>query len=64
MSLTYKQLTAKQAGELYFYFFRMIKEAKKEKGADDFLGKVVLKLQVVYLLIFISDTSLFTFFST
>lgn len=28
-------------------FFRMIKEAKKEKGTDDFLGNVVLKLQVV-----------------
>lgn len=26
--------------------FRMIKEAKKEKGTDDFLGNVVLKLQV------------------
>lgn len=29
------------------YRFRMIKEAKKEKGTDDFLGNVVLKLQVV-----------------
>lgn len=25
----------------------MIKEAKKEKGTDDFLGKIVLKLKVV-----------------
>ena len=24
----------------------MIKDAKKEKGEDDFLGKIVLKLQV------------------
>lgn len=29
----------------------MIKEAKKEKGTDDFLGNVVLKLQVVNALI-------------
>lgn len=29
------------------YLLRMIKEAKKEKGTDDFLGKVVLKLQVI-----------------
>uniref|UniRef100_A0A3Q3VX94 Uncharacterized protein n=1 Tax=Mola mola TaxID=94237 RepID=A0A3Q3VX94_MOLML len=28
-----------------FNSLRMIKEAKKEKGTDDFLGKVVLKLQ-------------------
>lgn len=28
-------------------FCRMIKEATKEKGTDDFLGKVILKLQVI-----------------
>lgn len=26
---------------------RMIKEAKKEKGTDDFLGNIVLRLQVI-----------------
>jgi len=26
----------------------MIKEAKKEKGTDDFLGKVVIKLKVEF----------------
>lgn len=32
----------------------MIKDAKKEKGTDDFLGKVVLKLKVLKGLIFVS----------
>lgn len=50
-----------KAGELFFlYLFRMIKEAKKEKGTDDFLGKVVLKLQVANVLIFISAILFFT----
>lgn len=42
----------------------MIKEAKKEKGTDDFLGKVVLKLQVVNVLIFISVYLSVTVFSS
>lgn len=33
----------------------MIKEAKKEKGTDDFLGKVVIKLKVLNYLIFVSS---------
>uniref|UniRef100_A0A7N6BIQ5 Unc-13 homolog D (C. elegans) n=1 Tax=Anabas testudineus TaxID=64144 RepID=A0A7N6BIQ5_ANATE len=35
-----------KAAQLFqLYLFRMIKEAKKEKGTDDFLGNIVLKLQ-------------------
>lgn len=30
-----------------FKICRMIKEAKKEKGTDDFLGNIVLQLQVI-----------------
>lgn len=34
--------------------FRVIKEATKEKGTDDFLGKVILKLQVLVYKIYFS----------
>lgn len=38
----------------------MIKDAKKEKGTDDFLGKVVVKLKVAKVLIFRSAILVFT----
>lgn len=36
-----------KSAECVRVLFRMVKEATKEKGSDDFLGKVILKLQVI-----------------
>jgi len=32
---------------VHLYLHRMLKDAKKEKGQDDFLGYIVLKLKVI-----------------
>lgn len=41
---------------------RIIKDAKKEKGTDDFLGKVVVKLQVIiYPTLILSNSAILPF---
>lgn len=55
---------AKQVNFSTCALFRMIKDAKKEKGTDDFLGTVVIKLQVMKALKFISGILFATFFAS
>ncbi|XP_068161933.1 protein unc-13 homolog D isoform X2 [Antennarius striatus] len=45
LNVTYATFNQEKQVSVLMFLFRMIKDAKKEKGTDDFLGKVVLKLQ-------------------